>query len=220
MSLGRTLQGEPEKVVERALLIDPNNVKALSLYGSAAFERRDFAKAAIHWRKILALVPPESETAKSIIASINEAQSLSGQPAPAQPPMAQAAPSGAPSAPAASSGNAAGRVQGTVALDPALRAQVDDSDVVFIFARAASGPQFPLAVLRKQVKDLPAAFSLDDDMSMVPEAKLSSFPQIVVGARVSKSGNASPVAGDLEGVSAAVVPGTGNLKIIIDKRIQ
>lgn len=220
MSLGKSLQGEPEKMVARALQIDPKNIKALSLAGSAAFERREYANAATQWRKILALVPADSETAQSITASINEAQSLSGQPVSPQPPVAQAAQGGAVSATAAQPGKAAGRIQGTVELDPALRGQVADTDVVFIFARAANGPPFPLAVLRKQVKDLPTAFSLDDEMSMMPDAKISSFPQVVVGARISKSGNAKPEAGDFEGLTGAVVPGTGNVNVIIKTRRQ
>ena len=218
MALGRSLLGEPEKLVERALRIDPKNVKALSLYGSAAFERRDYANAVAHWRRIIALVPADSDTARSVAGSISEAQKLSGQPVPIQPPVAVARQGAAVSPIAATPGKTAGRVQGIVELAPALRSQVADTDTVFIFARAASGPEFPLAVLRKQVKDLPASFVLDDDMSMVPDAKLSNFPQVVVGARVSKSGNASPVAGDFEGFTGAVVPGTGNLKIIIETR--
>ncbi|OGB23087.1 MAG: c-type cytochrome biogenesis protein CcmI [Burkholderiales bacterium RIFCSPLOWO2_02_FULL_57_36] len=218
MTLGKSLQGEPEKIVERALQVDPKNIKALSLAGSAAFERRDYANAITHWRKILALVPADSETAKTIAGSINEAQSLSGRPIAAQPPVAQAAQAGVVSAAAAPSVKAAGWVQGTVELDPALRGQVADTDVLFIFARAVNGPQFPLAVLRKQVKDLPVSFSLDDSMSMMPDVKLSSFPQVVVGARISKSGNATPDPNDFEGLTGAVVPRTGNLKIIIKKR--
>jgi len=78
----------------------------------------------------------------------------------------------------------------------------------------------PLAVFRKQVKDLPMDFTLDDSMAMRPEMKLSGFPQVVVVARVSKSGQggrAQP--GDLEGKSAAIKPGTKGLKIVIDSVI-
>ncbi|QDZ27696.1 c-type cytochrome biogenesis protein CcmI [Noviherbaspirillum sp. UKPF54] len=208
MASNKSLQGEPEKLIERALSIEPNNVKALALSGSAAFERRDYAAAVTRWQKILALVPAESDIGRSISGSISEAQGLMGiTPAPAK---------AEPSAKAVAAGGAT--LEGVVELDPALRAQASDSDTVFIFARAAQGPRFPLAVLRKQVKDLPAAFVLDDSMSMTPDAKLSNFPMVVVSARISKTGNATPSAGDLEGAIEPVQPGTKNLKIRINKR--
>jgi cytochrome c-type biogenesis protein CcmH len=89
-------------------------------------------------------------------------------------------------------------------------------DAVFIFARAAQGPKMPLAVMRKQVKDLPANFALDDSMAMTPEMKLSNFPEIVIGARVAKSGNAVPQSGDLEGFSTPVKLGASGVTVTID----
>jgi cytochrome c-type biogenesis protein CcmH len=222
MSLNKSLQGEPEKLIARALEADPKNIKALALAGSAAFERRDYPAAITQWKKILAIVPADSDIARSTGDSISEAQTLAaGKPATPPAPMAAApapstpAPAPAPAAQAAPNA-AAAEVAGTVELDAALRAQVADTDTVFIFARAAQGPRFPLAALRKQVKDLPTAFVLDDSMSMVPDAKLSSFPMVVVGARISKSGSATPAAGDLEGLTEPVRPGTKNLKIRIN----
>jgi cytochrome c-type biogenesis protein CcmH len=214
MALDRSLQGEPEKLVKRALAIDPNNVKALALAGSAAYERRDYGGAVTHWQKILTLVQPDSAIAKSTAGSIAEAQSLMNGTPLAQAPAAPAAPAAKDTAAA----TAGASVEGTVDIDPAIRAQASDSDTVFIFARAAQGPRFPLAVLRKQVKDLPVKFVLDDSMSMTPDAKLSSFPMVVVGARVSKTGNATPSPGDLEGVIEPVRPGAKNLKIRINTK--
>lgn len=207
MASNRTLQGEPEKLVERALAIDAANVKALALWGSAAFERKDYATAATRWQKILPLVPAESDIARSVSGSIAEAQSLMGQ-----APVAAAKPD------AGSTAVGAGKVEGSVELDPSLRADVADTDTVFIYARAAQGPRFPLAVLRKQVKDLPTNFTLDDSMAMMPEAKLSSVPMVIVGARISKTGSATPAAGDLEGATEPVAPGATGLKIRINKR--
>lgn len=219
MSLNRSLQGEPEKLIDQALAADPKNVKALALSGSAAFERRDFARAAAQWQKILLLVPPESEIARSTQGSISQAQAqVAGGPAVAQAPAA-AAPA-APSASTAAAASSGAEVAGTVELDAGLRSKVADTDTVFIFARAAQGPRFPLAVLRKQVKDLPTSFVLDDSMSMVADAKLSGFPMLVVGARISKSGSATPSAGDLEGVTESVRPGTKGLKIRINSQRQ
>ncbi|HJV83433.1 c-type cytochrome biogenesis protein CcmI [Noviherbaspirillum sp.] len=216
MAANRSLQGEPEKLIERALSIDPKNVKALALAGSAAFERKDYAHAVTSWQKILDLVPRDSDIARSVLGSINEAQGLMGQPPVAMPQAAPAAQTAqTENAPQAVAG---AKVEGTVDIDPALRSQASDTDAVFIFARAAEGPRFPLAVVRKQVKDLPFKFVLDDSMSMTPQAKLSNFPKVIVGARVSKSGSATPSPGDLEGLGEPVVPGATNLKIQINKR--
>lgn len=213
MSLNQSLQGEPEKLIARALLLDPKNIKALALSGSAAFERRDYQAAVMQWQKIIALVPPESDIARSTLASISEAQSLTG--ASRAAPIPAAVPSATT---AASTVAAASAIAGTVALDPALRSQVADTDTVFIFARAAQGPRFPLAVLRKQVKDLPTTFVLDDSMGMMPDAKLSDFPMLVVGARISKSGSATPSAGDFEGLTEPVRIGANDLKIQINSQ--
>ena len=78
MAQGRRLQGEPEKIIARALEANPGNLKALTLAGSAAFEKKDYAAAIRFWERILPLVSPESETARTIQASIAEARSLGG----------------------------------------------------------------------------------------------------------------------------------------------
>ncbi|MDH3513710.1 MAG: hypothetical protein OEM83_02430 [Gammaproteobacteria bacterium] len=105
----------------------------------------------------------------------------------------------------------------TVSLSPALEKKAAPDDVVFIFARAKEGPRMPLAIVRKQVKDLPATVVLDDSQGMGPHSTLSNVPELVVIARVSKSGTADARDGDLEGVSVPVPTGTRTLSISIDK---
>lgn len=111
-------------------------------------------------------------------------------------------------------------VSGKVSLSPALADKVTPTDTVFILARAAQGPRMPLAVFRKQVKDLPMEFTLDDSMAMQPQMKLSGFDLVIVAARVSKSGTAMSQPGDFEGLSAAIKPGTTGLNIVIDTEIK
>ena len=110
-------------------------------------------------------------------------------------------------------------IKGTISLSPRLAGKVSPTDTVFILARATQGPRMPIAVLRKQVKDLPLEFELDDSMAMRPQVKLSDFNQVKVAARISKSGGAITKPGDFEGVSAAIRPGTGGLNIVIDTEI-
>lgn len=70
MTLNTSLAGEPETLIARALAIDPNHIQALALSGSAAQERGDYAAAVKPWKKILALVPADSDMGKSIAANI------------------------------------------------------------------------------------------------------------------------------------------------------
>ena len=106
----------------------------------------------------------------------------------------------------------------SLATDIATAAAADDT--VFIYARAAQGPRMPLAIVRKQVKDLPVTVTLDDSMAMTPQMVLSNFDQVTVGARVSKTGGAMPVSGDLQGTVSPVDTQTGEtIQITIDSKI-
>ena len=210
MAQGRTLQGEPEKLIAQALALDPDNVKALALAGTAAFDRKDYRTAVAHWEKILAVVPADSPMAQSVTDSVAEARSLGGL-KPAARPVAKVE----PAAPAG-----AGSVSGEVRLDPSLASRIAPTDTVFIFARPADGSRMPLAILRKQASELPTKFVLDDSMAMTPQSKLSAFPQVVVSARVSKSGNAVATSGDLEGASKPLKVGAADVVILIDRVVQ
>jgi cytochrome c-type biogenesis protein CcmH len=191
MARGRNLEGEPEKLIQRALEIDPNNLKGLALAGTVAFERKDYARAVTYWQRMLPLVPADSEDARTIEENVAQAKSLAG--------IAQHG------------------VRGTVTLSADLKSKAAPDDVVFVFARAAEGPPMPLAVARTRVRHLPYRFRLDDSMAMTPAMKLSAFPRVVVGARVSKSGNATPQPGDLQGASAPVANDAGEVRVVIDR---
>jgi cytochrome c-type biogenesis protein CcmH len=216
---GGSLQGKPLELIERALAADPTQWKALALAGTAAFDRKDYAKAVAYWEQLKSTVPPGSTIAQSIDSSIAEARELGGLKPGAAPPstVAKAPPASATPAPKAAPG--ATSVAGTIKLAPALAAKASPDDTVFVFARAAQGPKMPLAILRKQVRDLPLTFTLDDSMAMAPNMALSNFGEVVVGARVSRSGQAVPQSGDLEGQSAPVRVGSRNIDVVIGTTI-
>lgn len=206
MAQGRKLQGDPEKIIAQALSVDPRNVKALALSGSAAFERQNYPLAIAEWKKILELVPAESSVAQSIGNSIADAESRNGG-AVRSPAVAQAP-----------AGNA--EVGGVISLSPALKSKVADGDALFIFARALDGSRVPLAMLRKKAGELPVTFTLTDAMAMAPNARLSAHQRVMIGARISKGGDAIAKPGDLEGFSAEVAVGSKDVRVAISKVIE
>jgi cytochrome c-type biogenesis protein CcmH len=203
MARGQRLAGEPERLITRALEIEPHNLKALALAGSAAFERQDYARAAELWGRMLPLVPAGSEDARSIAENVEQANKLAGI--------------GGSRSKAAS---AHPGVRGTVRLAPALRKQVKPDDMVFVFARAAEGPPMPLAVLRARAADLPLEFALNDSMAMASGMSVSAHPRVVVTARVSKSGSAKPAPGDLQGASGPVANDASGVAVTIDSVVR
>jgi cytochrome c-type biogenesis protein CcmH len=205
---GRKISGRPLELVLQALKIDPKQPKALAMAGTEAFDRKDFRTAVEYWEQLRAVVPADSDIGRNLATSIAEARTRGGLGD--NPPATTAqAPPAAP--------NAKASVQGTVRIDPAVAARAAPTDTVFVFARASEGPRVPLAVFKLQAKDLPAKFVLDDSLAMAPQFRLSNFKSVLVNARVSKSGNAIPSAGDLEGKSVSVDLGARDVVVTIDR---
>jgi|JI10StandDraft_1071094.scaffolds.fasta_scaffold275015_2 cytochrome c-type biogenesis protein CcmH len=225
MLQGRNAAGEPTRLIEKALRLDPKNLKALALAGSAAFERKDLAAATRYWEQARALAPADSEFAAGLDRSLATARAggdatstakSSQVTAVAQTPVATSSKTPAAGANQSPAAGAGGRISGTVNLAPALAAKVAPGDTVYIFARAAQGGRMPLAIVRRQAGELPIRFTLDDSMAMTPEMRLSGQKQVVLGARVSKSGQALPQSGDLVGQLGSVAVGAVGVTLTID----
>lgn len=220
MTQERRFEGEPAQLVQQALAADPANLKALLLAGTIAFDRGDYATAQRHWNEAVRVGPADSALVEQARAGVTEARALAGG-----APGGAAAPMTASPAPAATSGNppapaAGATLRGRVSLSPALAAKASPDDTVFVFARAAEGPRMPLAIVKKRVRDLPFDFTLDDSQAMTPQARLSQATRVVVGARVSKSGQAMPQPGDLEVLSAPMAPGASGLSLVIADTVR
>lgn len=220
------LSGEPEQLVQQALRLDGRNVKALSLAGTIAFDRNEFKAAADYWERALQASDPAGNTARQLQGALAEARQRAGLPPLAGPATtsAAAAPAelvpAAPTPPKAGAAMAGTSISGRVDIAPALKAQLSPDDTLFVFARAPSGSRMPLAILRKKASELPLSFTLDDSLAMSPAARLSSAPQVLIGARISKSGEALPKPGDLQGLSGVVALGAHDVQVQINEQIK
>ncbi len=200
---GRRIDGPARQLLDAAVKTDPNHQRGLWLLGIADYQQQNYAAAVARWEQLRALMPPESDARGSLDRQIADARQRGGL----DPSATAMPPSTAPAAtataatgdPAASAGP---QLAVEISLDPKLRDKAPAGASVFVFARAANGPPMPLAVQRLTVADLPAKVVLTEAMSMMPTMKLSQFPQVVVGARISASGNAKAQSGDLQTLSA------------------
>jgi len=202
-------------LLAKALTLDPENNTALALAGTAAMERGDYVAAITHWQKLISLLPPDYPDIQMIQGGLQQARDYLAMQKGGREKLAMLSAGNEKTA-----ANKAATISGKVALSPEMAGKVAPNDVVFILARATEGPKMPLAVIRKQVKDLPVEFTLDDSMAMQPQLKLSGFDKVMVVARVSKSGSPVAQSGDLEGRVAVVKPGTRSLYIEIDTAVK
>lgn len=180
------LAGQPAEMIAAILQKNPLHPSALWLGGLAAAQKGDSSQAAALWKKLKSQLPDDSDAAQQLSKYIAELQGQSATTgaAASEPKTARAK-----------------SIRVRVTLADAVEKKAAPDDTVFIFARAASGPPMPLAIVRKQVKDLPVEVTLDDSMSMMQGMSLSSFDKVVIGARVSKTGTATPSTGDLQGLT-------------------
>jgi len=182
-----SLEGKPFEYTKRALALQPKHPKALWLAGTYHFQQNNYNTAIRFWEILRSQLPPASKDTTMITNSINDARQRMGK------KPEEVAITAAPAQPAISPAS----IEGTVSISQDLMSKTSPTDTVFVYARAANGPRMPLAVVKKQVSDLPFEFKLDDSMAMMPQMKLSAFDQVMVTARVSKSGNAITQSGDL-----------------------
>lgn len=210
---------EAGTLLGRAVELEQDNVKALWLAGHWQNQQGDAAAAVAYWERAARLIPADSKDGQVIREQIADVRAQGGLPA-GTATVQQTADASATSGDGQAADSAGVALQVTVELDPALQAQVRPDDTVFIFARAVNGPRMPLAIVRKQAGELPVTVTLDDSMAMSPAMVLSGFDPVSVGARISRSGNAIPQSGDLQGMQSPVSTGTStSLNVRIDSTV-
>ncbi|MDR1530279.1 MAG: c-type cytochrome biogenesis protein CcmI [Burkholderiales bacterium] len=201
------LGGKPMALIERALKVDPTHWKALGLAGTYAFDNGDYRAAEQYWIKMKSALPTSTEMARMVDASIEEAR------------RRQQESVSAPKSPVTQNDDD-GRIEGMISLAAELQGKVSPDDRLLVYARKANGPKTPIAFISKRVSDLPLSFTLDGSTLAIKSETLTSAGELVVVARVSKSGSANAQTGDLEGVSIPVTVSAKNIQIVIDREIE
>ena len=209
----RNLEGEPIRLLRHALELNPLEPKALELAGIHAYQKENWAQAAYYWKSLIKQMSAEEKQSpygQNIAEAEREARGKAeaGLARLSQPDKELVKPKVK-----AATGP---RIEGRVELAAALKDKVRPEDTIFLFARAGeNGP--PLAVMKARASALPLDFVLDDSLAMTPDMALSKVPEVVLVARISKSGQPKPVAGDLEGKLMAVKVGAKGVKLVIDR---
>ena len=197
------LTGKATELLTTALTLEPDNQKGLWLAGFAARQNGDDERAVNLWQKLALHLTAGSEELVMVEDMITQAGGT---------------PSGEPTADVTPQPSAAA-IEVTVSLAPHLASRVTGDETLFIFARALNGPPMPLAIQRHRASELPLVVTLDDTMHMLPAFKLSGFPTVSVGARISRTGNATPSSGDLQGLVSPVEVSDGQPVNLIIKEI-
>ena len=203
----RNLDKATQSMLHQVLEINPQETTSLGLLGVAAFDSKDFVNAIRYWQRLLALMPANNPNAVAIQGGIEKARSqLSASDAQIlNDEISQQSLS-------------ATSIVVTVDLDESIKSKVSQDADLFVLAKAKSGPPMPLAVKRLNVKKWPVSVTLDDSMAMMESLKLSNFKEVIITARISKSGVGNAKSGDIEGDSGvlAISPEKSPLKLNIN----
>lgn len=177
------------KLLLDVLQKQPNHEGAMLLLGMGAYRSGDYAMAIDSLEKLRT-----ERRLRNASGGPVAMQQLEQTLAAAREKLRMAA-SGQPAAPAAAV------IHVKVTLDRAVAGKFQPGDALYVFARSLKGPPMPLAVVRRTAADLPLSIDLDDSQSMMPSRLLSSEPEIVITARISRHGSPDVQPGDIEAVA-------------------
>ena len=194
--------GKPLQLINQALKLDPNNLLALWLSGTASFNNGDYKSAVQTWEKLAQQLPPGSEEARTIESSIAEARSKGGL-------------SGTNTKINTAVANGKG-VSGKIEISAELKSKVKSGDVLMVIARQP-GERMPVAVLRVPATEFPMIFALTDALAMNPSAPISKLSDVSIEVRISKTGMAKAEAGDLISSVQTVKVGSNQVKLLVDQ---
>ena len=177
-----------QAVVDEALSLNPNEYAVMSLLAMEALLNEDIQTALGYWRRQLLQLDSGSREAALLRDRIARVEELLPAGERDTEPVTADGPS----------------VTVVIDIDDSVRDLVDDSMRLFVYARNPAMPM-PLAAENIAQPEFPLEVTLDDSMAMLPSLKLSSAETVIVGARLSRSGQATAQSGDIQAISEAFV---------------
>ena len=202
MARNGRMSGEPAELIDKVLKRQPDNGNALWLAGIAAAEQGKYAEAKQRWQKLLSLLPPDSESlpqVKQMLVALEIEEGKSNNEATTAAPV---------------------EIAVQVDIEPALKTDLPADSTVFIYAQAINGPKMPLAIVRKQLIDLPVKVLLNDAVAMQNGPRLGDQQQLRIVARVSRSGQAMTQPGDLIGSTELSQPFNTLATVTINQKVK
>ncbi len=233
----RVFNTEARNLVLAAYKLEPDNANVLWFIGVAEFQEGNHQQAIDHLTKLLPLARGDKDVAKSVISIVAKAREkliaegkempelvdLLGVEALASEKSVVTTDTVAKDSSSADSSQIqATRLQVTVDIEESIKQKFNADDVVFIYAKAKQGPRMPLAAQRLTLAALPITVILDDSMAMVDGINISAFDQLVVSARITKSGSAIAKSGDYIDQAELEVKNKGTvtkLNLVIDTMV-
>lgn len=190
--------GKPTQLINKALQLDPDNLLALWLSGTASYNAKNYKAAVQTWEKLLKLMPSNTDEARAIEASIDDARIKGKLPPAAKQPISNKG------------------VSGVIDITPPLKSKIQATDMVLVIARKP-GERMPVAVLKTRAESFPMDFVLNDSLAMSPNALISQLSEVSVEVRISKTGMAMPEPGDLISAAQTVQVGAKNIQLLVNQ---
>lgn len=213
------IKGAARNRLKQALQINPHDQRGLWLMGISNYQAGHFVDAALTWRRLLVLLTPDSDIANSVTRQIAMANARAAGKTQAEA-EALLKPQQATNEAHSSAAAGSAKIVVKVSLSPSLKNQVQADDTLFIYAHAANGSPMPLAITRLKASALPATVTLTNAMGMTAGHDLASASEVTLTARISRSGQAAPQTGDLEGEAGPLQVGPrATARVVIDRTL-
>ncbi|WP_151172409.1 c-type cytochrome biogenesis protein CcmI [Pseudoalteromonas ruthenica] len=187
------------KLLSQVLQQQPQNMDAISMLALIAYERQDWLEAKSAFELILSSMRQDDPRYAMVAQRIDEIEQRISQ----------------------SQQSSGEEITVAVALADKVKDRIPHQAILFVYAKAASGPPMPLAVKRFSEFSLPMTVTLSQADAMMAELTLAQFEQVQIIARISKDGDVAIASGELQGQSGVIdQQQQKQVDVLIDTLIQ